>query len=99
MKKIIFGIIGLIALILGLLATYLGVIGVRRGVEEPKKVLIPSTEFNQRLEEERKKIEQDLEEKYQADKVSYDAMAKRLEMEKQRANELEEKLKRGGEKK
>lgn len=58
-----------------------------------EKNFIKEKEFNERLAVERGKIEEDLEEKYRADRVSYEAMARRLEMEKQRARELQEKLK------
>ncbi len=49
-------------------------------------------EISTKIVIERKKIVQDLEEKHQADMVSYNAMAKRLEYEKQRATELEAKM-------
>ena len=49
-------------------------------------------EISAKLVTERKKIVQDLEEKHQADMVSYNAMAKRLEIEKQRARELESRV-------
>lgn len=48
-------------------------------------------ELQNRVAEERKKVVKDLEEKYAADRVSYDAMAKRLELERQKAKELEKK--------
>lgn len=52
-----------------------------------------NVELSTRLEQERKKVVKDIEEKYAADKVSYDAMAKRLELEKKKAKDLEEKAK------
>lgn len=55
-------------------------------------------ELRDRMAEERKKVVKDLEEKYSADRVSYDAMAKRLELEKKKAKELEEKARGGGRK-
>lgn len=50
------------------------------------------TEISSRLAKERKAIVKDLQEKHSADMVSYDAMAKRVELEKKRAQELESKL-------
>lgn len=49
--------------------------------------------YSQKLSEEREMIKKDLEELHKADLVSYQAMVKRLEIEKKRAKELEEKLK------
>ena len=49
-------------------------------------------EWNWKLAEQREITRKDLEEKYAADQVSYQAMAKRLELEKQKAAELEMKL-------
>ena len=48
-------------------------------------------EFTSKLAKEKQFIRQDLEEKYAADIVSYNAMAKRLEIEKKRVKELVEK--------
>ena len=50
-------------------------------------------ELERTIAREKELIRKDLEEKYAADIVSYDAMAKRLELEKQKARELEAKLK------
>jgi REP element-mobilizing transposase RayT len=49
-------------------------------------------EYSQRLHEERQNIKKDLSELYRADQVSAEAMAKRLEIEKQRVRSLEEKV-------
>jgi REP element-mobilizing transposase RayT len=57
-----------------------------------KEMAKKEAEINTKLVIERKKIVQDLEEKHQADMVSYEAMAKRLEFEKKRALELEQKI-------
>lgn len=46
-----------------------------------------------KLDKEKNLIRKDLEEKHQADMVSYMAMAKRLELEKQRSQSLEAQLK------
>ena len=53
-------------------------------------------ELQDRMAQERKKVVKDLEEKYSADRVSYDAMARRLELEKQKAKQLEEKARSAG---
>ena len=45
-----------------------------------------------RTRESRKAIKRDLEEKYRADQVSYRVMAKRLELEKEKREELEDRL-------
>lgn len=50
-------------------------------------------EMKKRLNAARAEISKDLDEKYRADMVSYQAMAKRLEIEKKKAKELEGKLK------
>jgi len=52
-----------------------------------------NAEISQRLSAEKQNISRDLEEKYRADQVSYQAMAKRLELEKKRIAELEKKAK------
>jgi len=49
-------------------------------------------ELEKHIAREKELIRKDLEEKYAADIVSYNAMAKRLELEKQKAKELEGKL-------
>jgi len=51
-------------------------------------------EFKSRLAKERILIRKDLDEKYRADSVSFEAMHKRLEIEKTRMKELQEKLKK-----
>ena len=50
-------------------------------------------ELQMRLAKEREFVKKDLDEKYRADMVSYAAMAKRLEAEKKRIKDLEEKIK------
>ena len=54
---------------------------------------LATEEFKLKLAKERDTIQKALDEKYRADKVSYEAMAKRLELEKKKVKELEEKLK------
>ena len=51
-----------------------------------------SGEYSQVLEAEKEKVKQNLEELYRADKISYQAMSKRLEIEKNKVKELENKL-------
>jgi len=51
-------------------------------------------EFKSRLGKERALVRKDLDEKYRADLVSFEAMHKRLEIEKSRIKELQEKLKK-----
>lgn len=48
-------------------------------------------EFVHKLDQEKEFIKKDLQEKYNADKVSYEVMAKRLEIEKRKVKELEQK--------
>jgi len=50
-------------------------------------------EFVEQLVTQKQKIKESLDEKYRADKVSYKAMSKRLEKEKERTKEIEETLK------
>jgi len=92
LKKVILYIIGIIAfLLLGLFA-YILVInlslkGVLRDLESKKE-----TELKSKIAQERELIRKDLDEKYRADLVSFEVMAKRLELEKKRMKELEQKL-------
>lgn len=50
------------------------------------------TEFIEKLRSEKDVLRRDLDEKYRADKVSYKAMQKRLEIEKEKAKEMEEEI-------
>jgi len=50
--------------------------------------------LTEQLSEQKQKIEQALDEKYRADKVSYKAMSQRLEKEKDRKKEIEKELKK-----
>jgi len=49
-------------------------------------------ELDLKVSQEKELIKKDFEERYRADRVSYKAMAKRLEMEKQKAKDLEVKV-------
>lgn len=59
------------------------------GLKQEYKIQLErkNTEVTNRIKEEKKKVYKDLEEKYQADRVSYEAMARRLEIEKKKARE------------
>jgi REP element-mobilizing transposase RayT len=57
-----------------------------------KQLTLKNSELTARLQEERKEVVKDLEEKHAADMVSYQAMAKRMELEKQKAAELEQEV-------
>ena len=48
--------------------------------------------FQQELIQEKEKIKKDLDEKYRADMVSFEAMKKRLDIEKEKRRELENRL-------
>jgi len=79
-------------LILGILTLYLynNTLGLKENFK--KELLGKETELTSRLEKDKVKIYKDLDEKYRADNVSYEAMAKRLEVEKGKVKELENKL-------
>lgn len=51
-------------------------------------------EFKEQLSKQRDMARKDMEEKYKADKVSYDAMIRRLDIEKEEAKKLKEKQQR-----
>jgi len=46
--------------------------------------------FDKKLQKEQETLKRNLEEKYRADKISYKAMQKRLEYEKQKTRQLQE---------
>lgn len=50
-------------------------------------------EFSEKLKRQTDIVKKDLQEKHAADTVSYEAMAKRLELEKKKSEVLEERLK------
>jgi hypothetical protein len=56
-----------------------------------KEIAHKEMEMSNKLNQEKEFIKKDLDEKYRADLVSYQAMSKRLEIEKNRVKELEEK--------
>jgi regulatory protein YycI of two-component signal transduction system YycFG len=80
----------IIIISLGLGYLFLTNAHLKKSLEEFSKQ--KESEFSARIQKEKEFIRKDLEQKYQADIVSYQAMAQRLEMEKQRSKELEAKL-------
>jgi hypothetical protein len=63
-----------------------------------KELQKKDAEVSVRLARERETVFKDLDEKYRADMVSYQAMAKRLEIEKGKARKLEKELEHAGQK-
>ncbi len=55
-------------------------------------------DFNALLQKERQAIIKDVEEKYKADMVSFEVLAKRMQIEKQKNKELQDKLEKTKEK-
>jgi putative transposase len=86
----------LAVVLLGILTLYLYARGVETRDRFIKELAKKESELSMRLAKDRAFIHKDLEEKYQADMVSYQAMAKRLELEKQKVRKLEDKLDKGG---
>jgi putative transposase len=78
-----------VVMVMGLLTLYLYARGVESRDRYRKELAKKEAEINMRLNKEREFIHKDLEEKYHADMVSYQAMAKRLELEKQKVRKLE----------
>jgi REP element-mobilizing transposase RayT len=81
-------------IILALLAGYLYQRTVAIRKKYRNEMAKRNLELQRQMDDERKKVMQDLEEKYAADRVSYEAMARRLEIEKKKAQELEKKAKK-----
>ena len=90
-KFIKISVIGIIVLSVFTAYLFANSLGLKKNFS--KELQQKESELDQRLKEERGKIVKDLNEKHSADMVSYQAMAVRMELEKQRAAELEEKLK------
>ncbi|MFA5115625.1 MAG: transposase, partial [Candidatus Omnitrophota bacterium] len=82
--------------VMGLLTLSLYVIGVQARDKLNQELAKKEAQISARLAKDREFIHKDLEEKYQADMVSYQAMAKRLELEKQKVRTLEDKMDKGG---
>ena len=64
--------------------------GLKRGFEDMMQR--KENEFNEELSAEQEKLRENLEERYRADMVSYEATRKRLEAEQKKAEELKKKL-------
>ncbi len=90
-KFIKISMIGII--VLSIFTLYLYTNSLRLKKNFTKELEQKEGELDKRLKEERGTIVKDLNEKHAADMVSYQAMAVRMEREKQRAAELEQKLK------
>ena len=84
---------GAIVLVLGVVATYLYARTIWLNETAKKELKARETELSTRMIKEKAKIYQDLDEKYRADQVSYQAMSERMEIEKERVKKLEEQLK------
>ncbi|MFA5115907.1 MAG: transposase [Candidatus Omnitrophota bacterium] len=82
--------------VMGILTLSLYVIGVQARDKLNQELEKKEAQISARLAKDREFIHKDLEEKYQADMVSYQAMAKRLELEKQKVRTLEDKMDKGG---
>lgn len=84
---------GAAILVLGILnlGLYAVALGLRQNFR--KELERKNMELTSRLAGERQKVYKDLDEKYRADKVSYEAMHKRLEIEKNKVRDLEGKVK------
>lgn len=92
MKKTILYILGIMALLLLGLFVYilvasLSLKGILRDLEHRKEA-----ELKSKIDQERELIRRDIDEKYRADLVSFEVLAKRLEIEKERMKELEQRL-------
>ena len=82
-----------VIVILGITASYLYMRALAAKEYAKKELAKKSAEMATKLSVEKEDIRRDLSEKYRADMVSFQAMSKRLELEKQKAAELESKLK------
>ncbi|MDD5595532.1 MAG: transposase [Candidatus Omnitrophica bacterium] len=90
-KFIKISVIGVI--VLSIFTLYLYTNSLRLKKNFTKEIQLKENELDKRLTQERGAIIKDLNEKHAADMVSYQAMAIRMEKEKQRAADLEQKLK------
>lgn len=90
----IFMVLGsLIVLILAAVTLYLYRVNLGLISKFESKLEEREAEMIRKLENEKKKVRQDLSEMHNADKVSYKAMVKRLEIEKEKSKKAEEKIK------
>jgi len=83
----------IVILILGVFSAYL--FSATKGVKDnlKKELANKEIEFSAKLSQNREFIKKDLDEKYRADQVSYQAITKRLEIEKDKVKKLEGKVK------
>jgi len=83
---------GVVIFILGVtvFSLYMRAVNIRENLK--KEMAQKDVELNAKLLSERQEIRKDLDEKYRADMVSFEAMTKRLEIEKKRAADLEKQL-------
>jgi len=93
LKKIaIFILIVLVIFLIGLIGHLMALnTGLKRAITELD--MKKEAEFKSRLKQEKELVKRDLDEKYRADMVSFEALAKRLEIEKKRLKQTEEELK------
>ena len=83
---------GVVIVVLGILtfSLYTKTAGLKENLK--KELSNKETELTTKLSQEREFIKKDLDERYRADRVSYEAMTKRLEIEKEKVRDLEGKL-------
>lgn len=87
-KNIILIIIGvLLGISLFLLITTLNL---KKSLQDLSKE--QQVEFRKQLDAEKEELKRNLEEKHRADKISYQAMMKRLELEKKKAKEMQKEI-------
>jgi len=81
-----------VILILGIFSVYLYAKTTGLKTDLKKELAKKDAEINTMMAKEKEQVRKDLDEKYRADKVSYEAMYKRLEIEKKKVRELEGKV-------
>ena len=89
---------GLAVLILGLVVGHFYRINLGLRNEFKNILLTKELEVKQRIAKEKKQVKRGLKERYAADRVSYRGMVRRLEIEKKKAKELEERIEKLGKK-
>jgi len=82
----------MVIVILGIFSSYLFVAAKGMKTKLKDELKHKEIELTTKLNQDKEFIRKDLDEKYRADQVSYKAMAKRLEIEKNKVKELEEKV-------
>lgn len=81
-----------VIVILGIFSVYLYAKTSGLKTDLKKELEKKDIEINTMMVKEKEKVRKDLDEKYRADRVSYEAMSRRLEIEKKKAKDLEGKL-------